>query len=236
MRRWGRFWKLSMVLILTIGPFVTVQLPWEGGSLFAAGLIRKTQRLPESSPVLYTFPTPFIHLPTGKELHIRAAAATGSQPQSASVEEVSKESVPAIVDSSGKPADSEPTAMPAETYVVGKAIQLLPIGPTEISLLNNGQIRFVATLTNERNTLWHITVTGTVELSDGSKVTVLRPHSLWMVPGQKLRLPVALTADPQRFPAGWTQFKALLSDDQGQIIDQASISFLLTLDLPSARP
>ena len=230
MRRWIRWCKLSVILIVAIGSTLSVQLPWASGMIFAAPVI-STSHLPEANPISYIFPNAFIHLTadTDKGLvsRLTPVALTASATSEFAVKPATAK-VTSAADDPGSPATS--TKRP-EPYVVGKAIQLLPTGPTEISLLSNGQIRFVATLINEHNSFWHITVTGMVVLADGSKVTVLQPHSLWMVPGQQLRLPVALAADPTRFPPGWTQFEALLRDDQGQIIDQASINFLLTLDL-----
>jgi hypothetical protein len=227
MKAWAKFWKLSIILILASGPFISVELPWQSGTLLAASLLRATHQHSDDAPFSFVLPDSFVRLPQdmARPYALVPSAATVSSPVSR-----------VTTGSSDTRPVSGPMPMPAQPYVVGRAIQLLPTGPTQVSLLSNGQIRFIATLTNEHNTLWHVTVMGTVELADGSKVTVLQPHSLWMVPGQKLRLPVALTADPQRFPPGWTQFKALLRDDQGQVIDQASVSFLLTLDLQNPQP
>jgi hypothetical protein len=228
MRSWIRCIKLSLILIVAIGSTLSVQLPWASGLIFAAPVLPKSHSLTAANPISYIIPNAFIHpaIDNGLTSPLAQIASTAS-----AASEFVKDATAKVASSANDPVPPATSAKRPEPYIVGKAIQLLPTGPTEISLLSNGQIHFVATLINEHNSFWHITVTGMVELADGSKVTVLQPHSLWMVPGQELRLPVALTADPARFPPGWTQFKALLRDDQGQIIDQASVNFLLTLDL-----
>lgn len=228
MGRWLGCCKLSLILIVALGSTLSVQLPWASGMIFAAPVLPKSHSLPAANPISYIIPNAFIQLAIDKGLTSPLApiASAAGAPS-----EFIKDATAKVAPSANSPGSSAWSPSRPEPDVVGKAIQLLPTGPTEISLLSNGQIRFVATLINERNNFWHITVTGMVELADGSRVTVLEPQSLWMVPGQELRLPVALAADPARFPPGWTQFKALLRDDQGQIIDEASINFLLTLDL-----
>ena len=115
-------------------------------------------------------------------------------------------------------------------YVPGEFVQLLPESPATVAI--PGVIKGTIRLSNPHSYFWQVTIEGTVVLANGTTQKVLNPRTLWMTPKQTLQRPVQLQIDSRHFMPGLTQFKAILKDDQGRIIDQASISFTLTVDFP----
>jgi hypothetical protein len=115
-------------------------------------------------------------------------------------------------------------------YVPGEFVELLPESPATVAL--PGVIKGTVKLSNPHARFWRVTIEGTVVLANGTTQPLLNPRTLWMLPMQTLKRPVQLKVDSSRFVPGLTQFRAILKDDQGQVIDQASIAFTLIVDFP----
>ena len=115
-------------------------------------------------------------------------------------------------------------------YVPGEFLQLLPESPATMAI--PGVLKGTVRLSNPYARFWRVTIEGTVVLANGTTQQVLHPRTLLMPPMQTLQRPVQLQVDAKHFMPGLTQFKAVLKDDQGKIIDQASIAFTLTVDFP----
>ncbi len=115
-------------------------------------------------------------------------------------------------------------------YVPGEFVQLLPQSPRTVTI--PGVIKGTVKLSNPYSRFWRVTIEGTVVLANGTTQQVLTPRTLWMPPNQTLQRPVELEIDSKQFVPGLTQFRAILKDDQGRIIDQASVTFTLTVDFP----
>lgn len=132
------------------------------------------------------------------------------------------------VDESAK--TSEENHDPIAFYVPGEFVQLLPASPPTVTI--PGVIKGTVKLSNPYSRFWRVTIEGTVVLANGTTQQVLSPRTLWMPPNQTLQRPVQLEIDAKQFVPGLTQFRAILKDDQGRIIDQASVTFTLTVDFP----
>lgn len=115
-------------------------------------------------------------------------------------------------------------------YVPGEFVELLPEGPPTVTI--PGVVKGTVKLSNPYSRFWRVTIEGTVVLANGTTQQVLTPRTLWMPPNQTLQRPVELEIDSKQFVPGLTQFRAILKDDQGRIIDQASVTFTLTVDFP----
>ena len=115
-------------------------------------------------------------------------------------------------------------------YMPGEFVQLLPESPATVAI--PGVIKGTVKLSNPYARFWRVTIEGTVVLANGTTQQVLTPRTLLMPPMQTLQRPVQLRIDSRHFMPGLTQFNAVLKDDQGKIIDQASIAFTLTVDFP----
>lgn len=130
----------------------------------------------------------------------------------------------------GKLDTSEAESNRTPFYVPGEFVELLPASPATIAM--PGVIKGTVKLSNPHGYFWRVTIEGTVVLANGMTHQVMTPRTLWMVPNQTLQRPVQLPVDLTHFVPGVTQFLAVLKDDQGKIIDQASVSFTLTVDFP----
>lgn len=126
-----------------------------------------------------------------------------------------------------RPGDSRAEA---PSVAPGEFVKLFPQSPALVSM--PGEIRGVVKLSNPYLGFWRVRIEGTVRLADGTTRELLKPRTLWMMPKQTLEHPVRLQVDPQRFSTGLAQFQAILKDAQGRIIDQASVTFRLTVDFP----
>lgn len=100
------------------------------------------------------------------------------------------------------------------------------------ALFSGDKMKFVATLVNSTQARWNLVAEVLVNKSDGSQETLISHYKLHLNKGKQLRVPMAMSAKPSRFPPGLTQFVAFLRDPSGQIIDRASISFVVRLPLP----
>lgn len=130
----------------------------------------------------------------------------------------------------GKLDTSEAKSNTLPFYVPGEFVELLPASPATIAM--PGVVKGTVKLSNPHGYFWRVTIEGTVVLANGITHQVLTPRTLWMIPNQTLQRPVQLPVDLTHFVPGVTQFLAILKDDQGRIIDQASVSFTLTVDFP----
>lgn len=117
----------------------------------------------------------------------------------------------------------------ASLVVPGELVNLQPAGSIVVPL--TGTIRFIATLINPHSKAWNVIGELLVKKADGTTLTLLAPREIHLSRGQMLRLPVGLPADPSTFPPGLNEFVAILRDLQGNLIDQASVTFILTLDI-----
>lgn len=100
------------------------------------------------------------------------------------------------------------------------------------TLLAGDKMKFVATLINTTNARWNLVAELVVRKSDGSQETLISHYKLHLNRDKQLRVPMAMSAKPRRFPPGLTQFVAFLRDPAGQIVDRASITFVVRLPLP----
>ncbi len=113
--------------------------------------------------------------------------------------------------------------------VPGELVNLQPAGSIVVTL--TGTIQFIATLINPHSKAWSVMGELLVKKADGTTLTLLAPRQIRLGRGQTLRLPVGLPADPATFPPGLNEFIAILRDLQGNLIDRASVTFILTLDI-----
>lgn len=111
--------------------------------------------------------------------------------------------------------------------VPGRAVRLDPVSPLNVPL--SGQIEFVATLINIQTSDWRVIGELYVAKGDGTTEKLFGPRSIRLGRAQTLRLPVGFAATSPRFPPGPTQFIAILRDQAGQIIDQATVTFSIEL-------
>lgn len=130
-----------------------------------------------------------------------------------------------------RPAVAERPAgnsLPQSTPIVpGRAVRLDPISTLSVPL--SGRIEFVATLINIQTSEWRVIGELYVAKGDGTTEKLFGPRSIRLGRAQTLRLPVGLAATPKRFPPGPTQFIAILRDQAGEIIDQATVTFSIEL-------
>lgn len=119
-------------------------------------------------------------------------------------------------------------SLPQSTPIVpGRAVRLDPISALSVPL--SGRIEFVATLINIQMSDWRVIGELYVAKGDGTTEKLFGPRSIRLGRAQTLRLPVGFAATPKRFPPGPTQFIAILRDQAGEIIDQATITFSIEL-------
>jgi len=147
-----------------------------------------------------------------------------------------------VVTPSGLPATRSDKRFPAEAASLGvhladtswleegRFIALQRKSPQ--ALFSGDKMKFVATLVNSTQARWNLVAEVVVNKSDGSQETLISHYKLHLNKGKQLRVPMAMSAKPNRFPPGLTQFVAFLRDPSGQIIDRASISFVVRLPLP----
>jgi|GEM_PF-5665208 len=111
----------------------------------------------------------------------------------------------------------------------GQLIALERKSPQTLNI--GGKMKFVATLINHTGARLNLVAEVVVRKGDGSKETLIPGYALQLGKGNRFRVPVGLAAKAQRFPPGLTQFSAYLWNRQGQLIDQASITFMVSLPL-----
>lgn len=111
----------------------------------------------------------------------------------------------------------------------GQLIALERKSPQAIDI--GSKMKFVATLVNHTDGRLHLVAEVIVRKGDGSKETLIPGYALQLGKGKSFRVPVGMAAKAKRFPPGLTQFIAYLRDRQGQLIDQASITFMVSLPL-----
>jgi len=93
------------------------------------------------------------------------------------------------------------------------------------------RMKFVATLFNATDARWNLVAEIVVRKGDGSQETLLQGYPLRLASGRRMRVPLGLKAREQRFPPGITEFVAFLRDRQGELVDRASIAFVVTVPL-----
>jgi hypothetical protein len=111
----------------------------------------------------------------------------------------------------------------------GEMIDLERKSPEEIELGEN--MKFVATLINRTDSKLNVVAEVLIRKGDGTLETLIPNYKLQLGKGKEFRVPVGMAAKARRFPPGITQFVALLRDNHGALIDQAQITFKLTLPL-----
>lgn len=111
----------------------------------------------------------------------------------------------------------------SNSVVLGESVQLEPTTPLAIPA--TGRLEFVATLRNPQATDRRVIGELRVTKSDGTVEILLKPRAVTLRKQQALRIPAGFTA--KRFPAGQTQFVAILRDMSGQEIDRASVTFTI---------
>jgi multidrug efflux pump subunit AcrA (membrane-fusion protein) len=126
------------------------------------------------------------------------------------------------VPSSETEASTPRTASPV---IPGRAIRLEPKGSLTVSL--SGRIEFVATLANIQTSDWRVIGELYVTRGDGMSEKLFGPRAIRLGRAQTLRLPVGFAA--KRFSPGPTKFIAILKDQDGQVIDQATVTFTIEL-------
>lgn len=124
---------------------------------------------------------------------------------------------------SPKTEDPEQHTPPA--VIPGRAVRLEPLGSLTVPV--SGRIEFAATLVNIQTNDWRVIGELYITKGDGTSEKLFGPRAIRLGRAQTLRLPVGFAA--KRFPPGPTQFIAILKDQAGQIIDQATITFKIEL-------
>lgn len=116
---------------------------------------------------------------------------------------------------------------PSTPVIPGRAVRLDPVSALSVPL--SGRIEFVATLINIQTSDWRVIGELYVAKGDGTTEKLFGPRSIRLGRAQTLRLPVGFAVTPKRFPPGKTQFVAILRDQAGEIIDQATVTFSIEL-------
>ncbi len=146
--------------------------------------------------------------------------------------------LPASAGSSELGLEPEPESPPSEGderpfYVPGRIVTLWPDASFEVA--PDGRIKFTAILVNESKEGLKLTGELILVKGDGTKEILLAPHPLRLKAGQRLQLPVELAVRAWGLSPGEVEFLAILRDLQGTIIDQASVSFKITVALERER-
>lgn len=115
------------------------------------------------------------------------------------------------------PKESRPS------IIVGEFVRLEPITPLTVSA--TGRLEFLAIVKNPHNVNWRVVGELRVLKSDGTEEILLKPRAVTLGQLQTLRLPAGFSA--KRFPAGPTEFIAILRDPSGQEIDRAHVTFTI---------
>lgn len=122
-------------------------------------------------------------------------------------------------------ADLSPLDVPP--YVPGENLKLLPQSSHAIVPLP-GLIQFMAQLSNPYpDQIWKVKVEAIVVNADGSTREAMSPRAIWLLPGQTIKLPIKFRAKEPKYHAGFTLFKAFVEDGSGEVLDKASIAFVL---------
>lgn len=91
------------------------------------------------------------------------------------------------------------------------------------------KMKFVATLVNDTDSKMNLVAQVVVRKGDGSEETLIPNYGLQLGKGKSFRVPVGMAAKEKRFPPGLTKFIAFLRDKHGQLVDEASITFMITV-------
>ncbi len=105
----------------------------------------------------------------------------------------------------------------------GESVRLAPITPLTVSA--TGRLEFIALVKNSQNADWRVVGELRVLKSDGTEDILLKPRAVTLRKFQTLRLPAGFAA--KRFPAGPTEFIAILRNLSGQEIDRARVTFTI---------
>ncbi|MGQ9601657.1 MAG: hypothetical protein ACUVUT_03130 [Candidatus Bipolaricaulia bacterium] len=120
-------------------------------------------------------------------------------------------------------------------YVPGRIVTLRPEPEASFEVAPDGKIKFTAILVNESKEGLKLMGELILVKGDGTKETLLAPRPLRLKAGQRLQLPVELAVRAWGLPQGEVEFLAILRDLQGAIVDQASVSFKITVALERER-
>lgn len=107
--------------------------------------------------------------------------------------------------------------------VPGEFVRLEPTSPLTVS--PTGRLEFLAVVKNPHHTNWRVVGELRVLKGDGTEEILLKPRAVTLGKLQTLRLPAGFAA--KRFPAGTTEFIAILRDLSGQEIDRARVTFTI---------
>lgn len=111
----------------------------------------------------------------------------------------------------------------------GMLIALERKSPQAVAL--GGKMQFVATLVNRKDSKLHVIAEVIVLKGDGSQETLISGYPMQLIKDKEFRVPFGMAAKAPRFAPGVTQFIAFLRDAQGQLVDRASITFMITLPI-----
>ncbi len=118
-------------------------------------------------------------------------------------------------------------------FVPGKHLKLTP-QKSQGAISLPGVIQFLAELKNPYNHFWQVRVEATVTHADGSTKPAITSRVIWLLPGQTLKLPIKFRAREPRYQPGLTLFEAFIKDMNGNLLDQASITFTLLRETPES--
>lgn len=124
------------------------------------------------------------------------------------------------------PKTEDPKRHAAPAVIPGRAVRLEPLGSLTVPV--SGRIEFAATLVNIQTNDWRVIGELYAIRGDGMSEKLFGPRAIRLGRAQTLRLPVGFAA--KRFPPGPTRFIAILKDQTGQVIDQATITFIIELE------
>lgn len=217
-----------------------------GGLILALGIALTSEPLTEPSasplPALQLYPqavrlqTPPSLLSEHSPASVEQDAGTpplGVSPEPASVLAVTTRESQAAPKAVSVENDALEPSLQNETPRLwveeGVLIALERKSPQTITL--GGKIQFTATLVNRTDAHLRLIAEVVVLKGDGSQETLISGYPLQLSVGKEFRVPFGIAAEPPRFAPGLTQFIAFLHDAQGELVDRASITFMLTLPL-----
>ena len=221
------FSVLGNVLILTLGVALTSVAPPDSSTpaptelqIFPQGVALQTAplALPEADP--------FNVEPQGG-----VQDQSAPEPAAASTTSNSRRQPAPQVWSVAKSAFEKPLQEEASWPWVeeGMLIALERKSPQAVAL--GGKMQFVATLVNRTDSKLHVIAEVIVLKGDGSQETLIPSYPVQLGRGKEFRVSFAMAAKAPRFAPGVTQFIAFLRDAQGDLVDRASITFMITLPI-----
>lgn len=210
-------WSLFLILVLS-SSFYKFSVEFPVASFSSASETQSIAAIKQELLVTHSGPKALESNAQASRADSSAEEKTSDRPQNAETEKLFNCSL-----------EDLSACQPNNLVVPGELVNLQPSGSIVVPL--TGTIQFIATLINPHHKAWKVIGELLVKKADGSVLILLAPREIRLARGQTLTLPVGLPADPSTFSPGLNEFVAILRDLQGNLIDQASVTFILTLDI-----